>query len=114
MPLITSTGPPIAQCQHTLPITDNARRTISTAAHDDVPVLVAPYAVLMDLTIQARVLVVVQRAHPLRGELRRINHDVDLLRVVPRLRVLVPVARDDDLVVDAAEFHYRTPSAHAW
>lgn len=60
----------------------------------------APDAVGIYASVEVRGLIAPEAVVPLLYNLAAVDHDVDLLRVVPRLRVLVAAADDGHLVVE--------------
>lgn len=63
------------------------------------PILVPPDAILLDRTVDARILITSQGVDPRPADLGTVDHDIDLLAVEPGLRVLITVPSDADLLV---------------
>lgn len=53
-----------------------------------------------DVSICLSILIIIEQILPFSNQIRRIYHDVDFHGVIPRLRVHIPIAHDDDLVVN--------------
>lgn len=77
--------------------------------------LVAPNSVRVDAAVLVRRLVGPELVHPVGDKLLIVNHDIHLLRVSPRLSVLVAVSDDGHLVVERGVLdcngQFRTKSA---
>src|SRR5438034_514315 len=68
-------------------------------------ILISPHPIfLTSLTVSTRVLIAVDSFPPLLASCFRINHDIDLLGVVPALGVLVPRTLYTDVPVGDEEF----------